>query len=90
MNFFVTLWLFVYFNEEVVEQRKSQARGKCLIMKSWVILMEALNKAKAPEMSKRSELTVRDTLHCTGLVQATACSYPIIGDIASSSRTLVK
>lgn len=24
MYFFVTLWLFVYFNEEVVEQRKSQ------------------------------------------------------------------
>lgn len=24
MHFFVTLWLFVYFNEEVVEQRKSQ------------------------------------------------------------------
>lgn len=88
MNFFVTLWLFVYFNEEVVEQRKSQARVPDNV--SWVILMEALNKAKAPEMSKRSELTVRDTLHCTGLVQATACSYPIIGDIASSSRTLVK
>lgn len=34
-------------------------------MKSWAILMVTLSKAKAPEMSKRSELTVRDALHCT-------------------------
>lgn len=28
MHFFVTLWLFVHFKEEVVEQRKSQGSSQ--------------------------------------------------------------
>lgn len=28
MHFFVTLWLFMYFNEEVVEQRRSQGSSQ--------------------------------------------------------------
>lgn len=51
--------------------------------------MEALNTEKAPEMSKRSELIVRDALHCTGL-ELCLVAYSIIGDSASSSRKLVR
>lgn len=61
MHLFVTLQLVIDY-KEMVEQRRSQgsSQGKVsgneglLELFSWVILVKAQNKAKAPEMSKRS------------------------------------
>lgn len=57
MHLFVTLQLFIDYNKEKVEQRRSPGSSqavKSVELSSWVMLVEAQNKAEALKVSKRA------------------------------------